>query len=98
MHKPLAMVFGLINVVQAQSLARDALKYLGALFMAKGIGDATLWEAATGLGVAIVGSIWSQYAAKQSNIVATAATIVPIDTASQRAAGVATPVQPNVRG
>lgn len=94
MIKPLGMVLGLINVVQAQSYVRDALKYLGALLMAKGVGDAALWEAATGFGVAAIGTIWSQLQARQKKIVETAATIVPIEPHVQRAAGVAEPVTP----
>lgn len=94
-HTPIAMIFGLVNVVQAQSLARDAMKYLGTLIAAHGfVVDGVLWEAIVGVVVAGIGSLWSLYAARQKSIVATAATIVPIPEVSQRAAGVADPVPP----
>lgn len=85
---PIKMLFGLINVEQAKSLARDAIKWLGVLFLAKGVGDAALWEAAAGFGVAAVGTIWSQFETTQKNIVAKAAAIVPIEPSAQVAAGV----------
>lgn len=92
--KPLEMWFGLVNVVQAQSLARDALKYVGAILLAKGIGDTALLEAFSGFTIAAIGTIYSQWQARQAKLVSTAGKIVHIEADLQTAAGVPNPKTP----
>jgi len=86
---PLRMIFGLINVVQAQSYTRDVMKYVGGVLAARGVFiDGALWEAIVGVAIAAVGTLWSQLAARQKSVVALAGTIVSIEPSAQRAAGV----------
>lgn len=54
-----------------QSIVRAVLNATGGIFMAKGIGDAHLWEAVTGGSIAVAALVWSAIHQKQMKATAT---------------------------